>query len=442
MQTTYSILTAYGRNKEAECIANGTPLVLTEIAFGDGDRIPAGGEISLQNELVRKPIAARGVVEGTPNASYFDALLEAADGPYVIREGGLFDDTGGMVAIVKYDPVVNKPIAASGQSAEAQMRMVVAFTDLQNLILQINAIGSYVPSERRIETDDGVGGGGDLSEDRTFKLAVQDLDEISGDQVSEAQGNIDWIPLRDSSAGNHKKLRPSELALALGVQDKINTSLAEHLADIPETKAGEINNKAVHPEGLHAALAEKLGGGFNVRSFEHANDSNAPTAQEWGSPFNGDKALVSNASDDSWALYQRRANAWVLLSNSGGAGLENWQAAASPLNLDKTKSWQIYSYCVDTGAGQPNATFQLEGVHIPSSSGTKATLIGTIHKANASNFITGSFVSGGSPSGTAYEGVVTPVNAMDIRYTLNNPGWSEIQVTFSSNRKVLYRELP
>ncbi|MBO9421694.1 phage tail protein [Labrenzia sp. R4_2] len=317
---TYSILTTTGKNKEAAALANGTPLRITHLAFGDGDYAPTGGETSLQNEIVRKPVQGSGTVPGAPNTALFDCLLEAEDGPYTIREGAVIDDDGDMVAIIKYDPPVNKPVPSSGQTVEALMRAHVVFSDLENLVIQIQAINAFVSAERRIDTEDGVDGGGDLSQDRTFKLAVQNLDEITGDQVSEAEGNIDWILLRDSSAGNHKKLRPSEFALALGVQDKINTSLAEHLADIPETKAGDIDDKAVHPEGLHAALAEKLGGGFNVRSFEHANDSNAPTALEWVNPVNGDKGLVSNADQDSLEIWQRRLNQWVSLGSIGGSG--------------------------------------------------------------------------------------------------------------------------
>lgn len=261
MATTYSLMTAVGRNKEAASLANGTALVLTEIAFGDGARIPNGGELSLENEVARKPISAQGLVEGNLNASFFDASLDAEDGPYVIREGGLFDQDGDMIAVIKYDPPINKPIAESGQAAVVTIRTVVAFSDLQNLILKINAVNAYVAAQRRIDTADGAAGGGDLSQDRTIKLAVQTLDEAAGETVKDEDANRDWFVFHDSSAGVHRKISASEMALALGVQAKINAAIGGlpadqllALASPEETIAGENQTKATHAAGVKAAI--------------------------------------------------------------------------------------------------------------------------------------------------------------------------------------------
>lgn len=261
MATTYSLMTAVGRNKEAASLANGTALVLTEIAFGDGARIPNGGELSLENEVARKPISAQGLVEGNLNASFFDASLDAEDGPYVIREGGVFDQDGDMIAVIKYDPPINKPIAESGQAAVVTIRTVVAFSDLQNLILKINAVNAYVAAERRIDTEDGVDGGGDFSADRTFKLAVQNLAEAAGETVKDEADNRDWFVFHDSSAGVHKRISASEMALALGVHAKIDAAIAElpadqllELASPEETITGENETKATHSAGVKAAI--------------------------------------------------------------------------------------------------------------------------------------------------------------------------------------------
>lgn len=242
MQTTYSLLTVTGRNKEAASLANATPLVLTEMAFGDGDRLPTGGETSLENELIRKPITAQGVATGAPNASFFDALLGADDGPFVIREGGLFDQDGDMVAIIRYDPPINKPVAGSGQNAEAQIRSIVAFSDLENLVLQIEAINAYVSAERQLITQDGVKGGGDLSADRTFSLDLDGLDPITSNAVHMTN---DVLVLHDKSSGTHKKITPTEAAKALG---------GAAFASIEETVAGTSTELKVHPAGVKAAV--------------------------------------------------------------------------------------------------------------------------------------------------------------------------------------------
>lgn len=204
---TYSLLTTTGKSKEAAALANGTPLTISHIAFGDADYAPTGGETALRNEVVRKPVQAKGIVEGANNTAFFDALLEANEGPYTIHEGGVFDDDGDMIAIIKYDPPVNKPVPASGQVVEALMRAYVVFSDLENLNLRLEANTAYVPTGRTLSTAEGLEGGGDLDQDRTLRLAVQNLDEIAGPEVSGG----DWFVLFDASEGVHRKIGKSEM---------------------------------------------------------------------------------------------------------------------------------------------------------------------------------------------------------------------------------------
>ena len=204
---TYSLLTTVGKNKEAAALANGTPLTISHIAFGNADYAPTGGETALRSELVRKEVQASGLVSGAPNTAFFDAVLEANEGPFTIHEGGAFDSDGDMIAIIKYDPPINKPIPTSGQTVEALMRAHVVFSDLENLVLRIDAINAGVPAERTLDTDEGLGGGGDLGQDRTLRLAFQTLTAINAGQVS----SEDQFALFDHSGMRHRKISRDEL---------------------------------------------------------------------------------------------------------------------------------------------------------------------------------------------------------------------------------------
>jgi hypothetical protein len=160
------MLTNVGRNKEAAALANGTALAISALAWGAGDRIPGGGETTLEDELGRKPVTRRGLTDGSPDTAFFEVLLAESEGPYVIREAGLFDDDGDMIAIARYDPAVNKPL----DTVSAILRINVLFSDLENLVIQIDNATSYVPGERELIVGDGLTGGGDLSEDRTLAV--------------------------------------------------------------------------------------------------------------------------------------------------------------------------------------------------------------------------------------------------------------------------------
>ncbi len=194
---SYAILTNTGRQKEAIALANGTPLVLTEIAWGDGDYAPSGAEAALQNEVGRKPINGTGNVENALNTAFFEIILDVAEGPYVIREAGLFDEDGDLFAIVKYDPPINKP----ADSVSALLRITIAFSNLENLILQVQSVDAYASSDRKVIAGTGLLGGGDLTSDRTFETDFATLAEALAGQLTT------------------KSITPATLAAALGKTD-------------------------------------------------------------------------------------------------------------------------------------------------------------------------------------------------------------------------------
>lgn len=165
---SFAIMTNLGRNAEAEALATGEALEITHIAWGDGDRIPAGGETALLNELGRKAVQGTGLVPEALNTAFFEILLDANEGPFVIREAGLIAADGTLVAIARFEPAVNKPLA----SVTALIRINVVFSDLENMILRVQSTDAYVPVERRIIAQNGVkvvGTTGGLDHDVTIE---------------------------------------------------------------------------------------------------------------------------------------------------------------------------------------------------------------------------------------------------------------------------------
>ncbi|KAB2788128.1 DUF2793 domain-containing protein [Brucella anthropi] len=137
-QNSFALMTNLGRAKEAAALANGTAIVITHIAIGDGTTVPSGGETELYNEIARKSISGHGTVAGASNVAYFDIFLTAAEGPYTIREAGLYDDDGDLIAIARYDPPINKPVPASGQTVEGTVRLEVAFSNIANVTIVVD----------------------------------------------------------------------------------------------------------------------------------------------------------------------------------------------------------------------------------------------------------------------------------------------------------------
>lgn len=137
-QNTFALMTNLGRAKEAAALANGTSVVITHIAIGDGTTVPSGGETALYHEVARKAISGHGTVVGASNVAYFDIFLEAAEGPYTIREAGLIDQDGDLIAIARYDPPISKPIPSSGQTVEGTIRLEIAFSNIAAITIVVD----------------------------------------------------------------------------------------------------------------------------------------------------------------------------------------------------------------------------------------------------------------------------------------------------------------
>ncbi|WP_037309095.1 phage tail protein [Ruegeria halocynthiae] len=253
---SFGILTTTGRNKEAAAIANGKAFTITEMAWGDGTRIPSGGETALENEQGRKPVNGSGVIAEQPNTAFFSILLKTQEGPFVVREVGLYDADGDMVAIAHFDPPVNKPL----NHVQAIVQANILFSDLENLVLTVQSAGAYVPVERKFNAGDGLTGGGDLSADQT--LAVDFA------TVAEARAGLE--PTKVISPATLKTRIDDLLGSAPAALDTLN-ELAEALGDDPNFAATILNRLNNPVTGVSA------GGGLHAVS--HRVWANVPNGR-------------------------------------------------------------------------------------------------------------------------------------------------------------------
>ncbi len=253
MTQSFFIPTTVGRNKFAGSLGTGDPIQVSEFAFGTGSRVPTGGETSLETELFRKPVVASGLYPDIQDAAFFEVKVVGDDLTFPVQEVGLYDDDGDMIGIGYYENAISK----IGETFEITLTQVMVISDLENLVIQLVSPDAKVAAARLVSTEDGIDGGGDLSQDRTHKLAFQKLEERTAAQVVEAENDIDWFAFHDSSSGVHRKIKKSELAKALGVDVLVQTVgdlTIPAFASTLETIAGELSNKKTHPAGVKAAI--------------------------------------------------------------------------------------------------------------------------------------------------------------------------------------------
>lgn len=151
----FTILTATGRSKLAHAAANGTPLTLTHMAVGSGNNgayyNPSEAQTALKKEVWRGPLNHLDVAQDNPNWIVAELSIPDNVGGFYIREVGLFDKAGNMIAVGRF-PESYKPNVADGSNKQLHVRMIleVANTSAITLLVDTNiaiANRQYVDSK-------------------------------------------------------------------------------------------------------------------------------------------------------------------------------------------------------------------------------------------------------------------------------------------------------
>ncbi len=133
--TYYCILTVTGQNKLAAAQANQIPLPITQFCVGDSNGLyydPTSNETALVHEVWRGNVNRVYVHATNPSWIVVEAMIPANVGGFDIREAGVLDDTGALIAIAKY-PLTNKPAPGSGSEKDLYVRMIFQVTNATNV---------------------------------------------------------------------------------------------------------------------------------------------------------------------------------------------------------------------------------------------------------------------------------------------------------------------
>lgn len=142
MSEFYTLLTLTGQAKLAAAAASGDPVALTEMAVGDGDNgayyEPDETQTALRNELWRGTLNRLYVDPANPTWVVAELLIPDNVGGWTVREVGVFDFAGDLIAIGKF-PETYKPLFPSGTNKQLYIRMVLVVTNSATVSLQLDA---------------------------------------------------------------------------------------------------------------------------------------------------------------------------------------------------------------------------------------------------------------------------------------------------------------
>ncbi|MGL5953684.1 MAG: phage tail protein, partial [Providencia rustigianii] len=150
----FALLTKLGENLLAQATALGTKLELTHMAVGDGGGslpTPDTNQTKLIAEKRRAAINTLFIDDKNKNQIIAEQIIPEQDGGWWIREIGLFDKAGNLIAVANC-PETHKPQLAEGSGRTQSIRMVLIVSHTESVTLKIDpsvvlATREYVNTE-------------------------------------------------------------------------------------------------------------------------------------------------------------------------------------------------------------------------------------------------------------------------------------------------------
>lgn len=124
-------ITTAGSTLITNCILAGTKLKITQAAAGDGGGsyyLPSTEQTELVRELWRGPIVSAEQNASVPNMLDVKIIIDDSVGNFIVREMGLFDEDGTLIAICN-TPDTEKVAISTGVDGRLTMLMHIVVVD-------------------------------------------------------------------------------------------------------------------------------------------------------------------------------------------------------------------------------------------------------------------------------------------------------------------------
>ena len=136
----YAVLTNVGAAKLANATALGAQVEITQMAVGDGNGVlptPNPAQTALVHELRRAPLNSLSIDPNNANHIIAEQVIPEDVGGWWIREIGLFDKDGDMIAVANCAETY-KPQLQEGSGRVQVVRMVLITSSTDNITLKID----------------------------------------------------------------------------------------------------------------------------------------------------------------------------------------------------------------------------------------------------------------------------------------------------------------
>lgn len=136
----FTLVTDIGTRKMMQAVHEGKKISIVEFAVGDGNgesTEPDAGAAALRNEVWRGNVNGCRISGESENVMVVESLIPADVGGFTIREMGVFDDEGDLIAVCN-TPETAKVHIVDGVLSELTLQMEIILTNADSVHLTLN----------------------------------------------------------------------------------------------------------------------------------------------------------------------------------------------------------------------------------------------------------------------------------------------------------------
>lgn len=218
----YTIITKAGQEKILSAAATGVKLNITAFALGDGSGSsydPDETQTALRHEVYRAGVSALTITDD--NILIVDIVVPAEQGGWVVREIGLYDADGDLIAIAKTPDEV-KPSISSGLAKEVIYQMQLAIVNADTVSLEIDPTVA-IATKDEVPTNLANGEGAGSLKTNTATNVASGIQAVAFGENIAALGDASQAMGRDTKASGscahatgHKTVASAEDATIVG----------------------------------------------------------------------------------------------------------------------------------------------------------------------------------------------------------------------------------
>ena len=455
----YAVLTNVGAAKLANATALGAQVEITQMAVGDGNGVlptPNPAQTALVHELRRAPLNSLSIDPNNANQIIAEQVIPEDEGGWWIREIGLFDKDGDMIAVANCAETY-KPQLQEGSGRVQVVRMILIVSSTAAVTLKIDP--SVVLATRQYVDDQIIQVKSYVDQKMAAHVAAADPHKQYAPKESPALTGRPTAPTaegKDSSTqiantafvqaaiaalvGSSPEALDTlnELAAALGNDPNFATTVTNSLAGKMDKSANgsDIENVSVFLQNLGLGDASGyVGRLLNVQVFYNSGIYTATTGTK--------KVIVEMVGGGAGSAGSRAAGSGqVAVGGAGGAGsyakgsfTQNFNGVQVTVGAKGAGGTVSGPYASDGGtssfgslisaaggaAGQPagpTSSFPISTVAAVVSAGDNgANIIGTPGQGASASVVVNASVVIESPGGSSQFGAggfITAFNAKGI----------------------------